>query len=333
MWNTQGPVAGRGRVVSVGPESRQAATSTTTSGTLRHLITDIELPSPSRSAATESSDSGRTTGTAGLKQQIEFENACLSPESRRLASLRVGRGGGSRGSAVSQHAGRVSRHDRPVGDVPGHDGTGPYHRFRPDGDAGEDHGPGADGRPPLHQRALQGPVRIAFAGAVRVGRGRPAIVQEIHVVADEDLILDRDALADEGVALDLAPGPDPGTLLNLDERPDGGLVTDLAAVQVDEREEPHVPAQLHVGRDTPGEGIALLGGKRGHRPRGTAVPSTGIGSPPATMDRCAASRMRTTRHPARPSAMSVSRPPIAWLTLSVSTPRASRVSICGACMW
>ena len=53
-------------------------------------------------------------------------------------------------------------------------------------------------------------------------------------MADEDLVLDGDALADKGVALDLAVSADEGVFLYFDEGTDLGPVTDRAAVEVDE---------------------------------------------------------------------------------------------------
>ncbi len=69
-------------------------------------------------------------------------------------------------------------------------------------------------------------------------------------MADEDLVLDLDAVADERMARDLAGGPDHGSCLDLHERADPGVVADPAAVQV--REGPHEDAltELHVADET-----------------------------------------------------------------------------------
>jgi hypothetical protein len=69
-------------------------------------------------------------------------------------------------------------------------------------------------------------------------------------VADEDLVLDLDALADERVALNLAAPPDHGSFLDLDERSDLRLVADFTAVEIDELGELHIFSQLHVRCDT-----------------------------------------------------------------------------------
>ena len=63
------------------------------------------------------------------------------------------------------------------------------------------------------------------------------------------MVFDRDAFADEGVAGDLAAAADAGVLLDLDKGADLRLVTDLAAVQIEEVAEPDVASQLDVRRN------------------------------------------------------------------------------------
>jgi hypothetical protein len=65
-------------------------------------------------------------------------------------------------------------------------------------------------------------------------------------VTDEDLVADLDAVADEGMALDLAALADDGPALDLDERPDAGAGADTAAVEVRERLDVDVLAELDV---------------------------------------------------------------------------------------
>jgi hypothetical protein len=65
-------------------------------------------------------------------------------------------------------------------------------------------------------------------------------------VADEDLVLDPDAVADEGVALDLAAGTDLGTALDLDERADLRAVADPTAIEVRERVDDDVRAAIDL---------------------------------------------------------------------------------------
>jgi hypothetical protein len=66
-------------------------------------------------------------------------------------------------------------------------------------------------------------------------------------VANEDLILDRHAVTDERVALDFATRTDDRASLDLDIRTNASVVADLAAVQIRERINDHVFAELDVG--------------------------------------------------------------------------------------
>ena len=94
--------------------------------------------------------------------------------------------------------------------------------------------PGADRCSLLDYRSLDLPVGFGLQLPVG-GRGpRIAVVDEHHAVADEDVVLNRDAFADERMARDLAALADAGVLLDLDEGADLRFVADLATVQVDE---------------------------------------------------------------------------------------------------
>src|SRR5439155_8342536 len=148
----------------------------------------------------------------------------------------------------------------------------------------------------------------------------------------EHLVLDRHTFADEAVALDLAARPDLRALLDLHERADRRLVPDLAAVKIDERVQPYVAPQLDVRGDPPQQTVALFRTPLSHqRDNAAGAPLTGTATP-CWIDCCAASRIRTTRHPAMPSDASGSLPLTARTTFSTSTARPSRVSSCGACM-
>ena len=83
---------------------------------------------------------------------------------------------------------------------------------------------------------------------------------------DEHAVADLDAVADEGVALDLAARTDDGAALDLDERADARPVPDPAAVQVRERVDDDLRAELDVV-DQPVR--RLVRGRVAHR---TAVP-------------------------------------------------------------
>ena len=72
------------------------------------------------------------------------------------------------------------------------------------------------------------------------------VVCEHDAVADEDLILNGDALTDKSVALNFAVSADSGVFLYLDEGANLGAVTDGAAVEIDEIVELDIVAQLYV---------------------------------------------------------------------------------------
>jgi hypothetical protein len=80
-------------------------------------------------------------------------------------------------------------------------------------------------------------------------------------VADEDLVVDRDAGADEGVALDLAALADLDAGLDLDERPDPRLGADPAAVEVRERLDDDAVAELDVAKEAVGRLVRRPGGQ------------------------------------------------------------------------
>src|SRR5439155_12265669 len=86
----------------------------------------------------------------------------------------------------------------------------------------------------------------ALEAAVGARGTRVLVVDEHDAVTDEDLVLDRHAVAYERVALHLAAGADARAALNLDERPDARPVPDRAAVEVRERADPDVVAEVDV---------------------------------------------------------------------------------------
>ncbi len=85
--------------------------------------------------------------------------------------------------------------------------------------------------------------------AVRGRRSRVLVVDEHHAVPDEHLVLDRHTVADERMALDLAVRADHRTALNLDERADPRVVADPAPVEVRERLDDDLVAELDVVQD------------------------------------------------------------------------------------
>jgi hypothetical protein len=82
-------------------------------------------------------------------------------------------------------------------------------------------------------------------------------------VTDEHAVADPDAVAHEAVTLDLAVGAHDGAALDLDVRADRAAIADPAPVEVDEREDAHVLAEVDI-RDEPVRGF--VGWGAGHEP-------------------------------------------------------------------
>src|ERR1700722_10086563 len=119
------------------------------------------------------------------------------------------------------------------------------------------------------------PVAFALRRTVSGRRARITIVDEDDAVADEDLVLDRDAGAYKRVTRDFAAAPDFRVALNLDERAQPGVVTNLAAVQIYVRRQPHALAHADVVRDARHLRNLALIGRCAHRsaaPSGTIKP-------------------------------------------------------------
>src|SRR5258708_11392249 len=131
---------------------------------------------------------------------------------------------------VAQYPCRVPGDHRAIWNRLGDDGTRADNGPGADRHAWQDDRAGADRRAALHERGLQRPVRRILDASLRGHRRGPPLVEEVHIVADEDLIFDRHAFADECMTLDLAARADLRALLDLDERADRCLVTDFAPV-------------------------------------------------------------------------------------------------------
>ena len=84
---------------------------------------------------------------------------------------------------------------------------------------------------------------------VGTGGSRIAVVDKSYSVTHEDFGFNCHTLANEGVTANLATIADTRALLNFNECADLRFVADLAAVQVHERENLHIPSQFDVGRN------------------------------------------------------------------------------------
>src|SRR5881227_1981867 len=116
-------------------------------------------------------------------------------------------------------------------------------------DAAEDGRVRADGCAAADDCRFELPVRFGLRRAVFARGAGTAVVDEHDAVADEDFVLDADALADEGVARNLAARAYARALLDFDEGADARLVADAAAVEVDEAVDSNVAAQDNVRSD------------------------------------------------------------------------------------
>ena len=138
---------------------------------------------------------------------------------------------------------------------------GPDDRARAHPDATEDDGAGAEGRAALDDDLQQLPVLPRLQRPLAGRRARVLVVDEHDTVPDEHLVLDGHALADEGVALDLAAGADPRATLDLDEGTDPRLVADRAAVEIGERADDDIDAEIDVVQQSAG---SVVDGLTGH---------------------------------------------------------------------
>ena len=121
--------------------------------------------------------------------------------------------------------------------------------FSPIGDATQQRRAGADRCASLDQGSSDNSSPPRSEVRLGVRRPRIAVVDESDAVSDEDAGFDGHAFADEGVARDLAALADLRALLDFDEGADLRFVADLAAVEIDESVNPHVPARASRRRD------------------------------------------------------------------------------------
>src|SRR5262249_37714073 len=121
-----------------------------------------------------------------------------------------------------------------------------------------------DRRAPPYPCPHEDPIVFGGEPSLLVDRARLLVVDEHHAVPHEDFVLDHDSVTDERVALDLAALADHSTTLALDERADPSPGTDPATVEIGERVDGHVFAELDVGDQTIWR---VVRGCRRHRPR------------------------------------------------------------------
>jgi hypothetical protein len=162
------------------------------------------------------------------------------------------------------HASGIAGHNCAGGNILGHYAARADHGAFTDGDTAKEGRTGADGCPVPNQSFDTLPVGIHLQATVGVRSPGKKIIRKGYAMADEDFILDRHSLANEGVAGNFAAPADLGPFLNFDKSPDLCLVTDFAAIEIDETEYSDVLPQPDCWSD-------LLVGQLGRR-HAAAVP-------------------------------------------------------------
>ena len=134
----------------------------------------------------------------------------------------------------AQHPGGITRHDGVGGNISRDYAAGAHNRVFADAQVGENGGAGTDGSARADQRLLHLPVFFGLQVSVGIRRAWIRIVGECHAVADEYIVFNYHTFANKGVARNFAPLADTGILLDFDKRPYLCLISDFAAVKVDE---------------------------------------------------------------------------------------------------
>src|SRR5579884_4137128 len=135
---------------------------------------------------------------------------------------------------LSHHASWVSGNDCVGRYITSHDAAGADNGVFADGHTAQNRAAGSDRRALLDHRLHYTPVGFAVWRSVLVGSARIFVIDERHVVANENFILDRDALADECVARNFHVFADESVLLNFNKRAYPAALSDGASVQIDE---------------------------------------------------------------------------------------------------
>src|SRR5581483_9486718 len=101
---------------------------------------------------------------------------------------------------LSHHASWVSGNNSVVRDITSNDASCADNGVLADRHAAQDRAAGPDRSASFHQGLHYAPVGFGLRRSVLVRRPRIFVIDKRHVVANENFILDRDALADECVA-------------------------------------------------------------------------------------------------------------------------------------
>src|SRR5206468_191330 len=78
------------------------------------------------------------------------------------------------------------------------------------------------------------PIGLCLQLLICSGCAWESIIDKRHIVTDQDIILDSDTLADKGVALYFTILANPSSLLDLNECANLRIISDFAAIEIDE---------------------------------------------------------------------------------------------------
>jgi hypothetical protein len=129
------------------------------------------------------------------------------------------------------------------------DGTRADDRALTDGDPAQDGGVAADAGLGSHDRRNYLPIKPSLQCAAFGCRARIFVVDENDAMADENLIVDRDAFTDKAMRGNFAVAADARTFLDLDKRADARAVADLTAIEINEVMDFDVAPEFDVRRD------------------------------------------------------------------------------------
>lgn len=116
-------------------------------------------------------------------------------------------------------------------------------------DSAKNDGTAADRGTPTNTSCHHIPIdwSLRLAG-LRRGAGIE-VIDEHYPVTDENFVLDRDTFTKERVTRDFATGTDRHPSLDFDKSSDTCVVTDLAAIEINEAMQHHVLPQPYVRRN------------------------------------------------------------------------------------
>src|SRR5688572_13178487 len=149
----------------------------------------------------------------------------------------------------AENTGWIAGDNGAGGNIFGHDGTGTDDGVIANRHATKNRRIAANRSAPANHRGLALPILRTLHAAIVVCRARKAIVGEHDAMANERLVPNRHAGTNKRVTLNLGPAADADVGLDLHERSDERVVTNFAAVEIYETDQPDVFAELDARCD------------------------------------------------------------------------------------